>query len=163
MKISRNKRGVVWVSCDSLRETAEEHVESLEDTVREFPTNRTLKELLEVYRRRSGLRGYALLDAHGKSEDGRWVFYDGERRCLVQNWIDQMDGRFLLLLLYCCNPRSHRIISERSIVVHGRGNVFDLGDHLSYNHRTMIYVPGEGYLGRSYQEIRRALERLRRR
>lgn len=131
----------------------EKHVDAI---IRCFTKRRLFRELLEAHSQRNNLRGYILLHAHGLRKSKEWVFADGKRRNIVQNWIDSMDGHALAVLLRCCNPEDYKIHSEKSIVIHPRDsvNIIDLirGNHLR------IYVPGEGYIEDNYCRLRKSSE-----
>ena len=49
--------------------------------------------------------GMAILDAHGHRdpESNEWLFEDDEHERTVQSWVDEMDGRFGVLVLLVCD------------------------------------------------------------
>ncbi|HLD42571.1 MAG TPA: hypothetical protein VJB08_01130 [Candidatus Nanoarchaeia archaeon] len=129
--------------------------------VREFTKRRLFREVLEAYSQRTHLTGYILLSAHGLETDGsesKWIFFDGKREHIMQNWINKMDGQALALLLDCCNTQDYTIVSEQSVIIHPKDpiGILDLyrGGHLR------MYVPGEGYLDTHYQ-LRKTIDMLK--
>ncbi len=109
-----------------------------------------VRDLIAEYHERTGLSGFAILDAHGTVNKWPWFWKDGKRDLSVQNWINRMDGDFLGIVIGCCFPyknvrdSENGIFSRSSIVIHPKGfaNLRDL----SLLRKLNIYIPGRGYV-----------------
>ncbi len=122
----------------------------LEDLVERILTNflerePKYKELVDLHSKKHGLSRKAVLAAHGDSLINRWYYGDETYDSQVQDWINQMDGKYAVLILYCCNPGSHEISSKKSAVL---ANNFtyseyrqDVGDG-----KVELYLPKIGYI-----------------
>jgi len=128
-------------------------------------------------RRRPDLRGYAILDAHGSMHGREW-FYDGKELPKgsllhsVQSWVNEHDGKELVLLIFCCNEGNCSITSKESIVIHFDGKVATGDDHdceedgiialSSVQHKGIrFYLPWYGYLeNKSSTELRKIIRSL---
>lgn len=128
--------------------------------LRNFLRRRLFRELLLEYSARTGLKGYALLNAHGGSKNNRWHFRDGKSTVDVQDWINETDGKYLALFIKCCNRKNYDIESDASIVLHPHSKISELALIHGYNMR--LHFPGEGYLERSPYKLRRTIDELRR-
>jgi len=100
-------------------------------------------KLVGTHQSNTGLEGYILLDAHGTLNERKWMFEDGKRKLIVQNWINKLDGKALALLLYCCNPHYHGITAKKSAVIHATMDVDR--SHLARGRGFDVYIPGKGY------------------
>ena len=119
----------------------------------EFIRSKTFREVLSAHHKETGLCGYLLLFAHGEvNGNGNWFFHDGERRLLMQNWIDRNDGNCLAMLLSCCNSRDYEVSSKKSIIIHPACDI-----ELMRPSNLRIFVPGEGYLDK-YRQRREYIE-----
>ena len=74
------------------------------------------KEYIDLYGKIHGLDRYALLAAHGDTND-KWVYFDGEKEYAVQSWINKFDGKYSALLLCVCNPGNHTPKYKKFIIV----------------------------------------------
>ncbi len=117
------------------------------------------RELLDVYSTKHGLEGHLLLKAHAhaRPEDGTPTFYDRDRGYNLQNFVDKHDGRYLAILLFCCNEEHYELHSRASIIIHPNTclNIVDL--HNTKN--LQLYMPNEGYL-RTSRQLRKAIDRI---
>jgi len=123
------------------------------------------------------LRGYAVLDAHGLVQGGEWLYNRSEVPAKpafhpVQEWVDEYDGKALVLLIFACNPENNGIVAKKSVVVHFNGDV-KTGDDgrdceetgvvvlCSLNYGGLrFYVPGHGYLEDKPNEMKRLIRQL---
>ncbi len=121
----------------------------------DFTKRKTFKRLLDAYGRLTGIDGYALIEAHGSSHNGIWTFDDGSR---IQELLDEVDGKYMGVFLCVCNPDNSCIETEKSAVIHPAGNINRLG--LMRWAPLRFYLPGEGYIEKRYERIRKALERM---
>ncbi|HLF54688.1 MAG TPA: hypothetical protein VI612_03130 [Candidatus Nanoarchaeia archaeon] len=128
--------------------------------VKDFLRRRLFRELLREYSESTGLKGYALLNAHGGPKNNRWQFWDGKSTVDVQDWINEMDGKYLAIFLKCCNRKNQDVESDASIVLHPHSKISQLQLMLGYSPR--LHFPGEGYLERNPYRLRRTIEELRR-
>jgi len=135
----------------------EKHVDAI---IRCFTKRRAFRELLESYSQRNNLEGYILLHAHGLKKSKEWMFVDGKRRHIMQNWIDHMDGQALAILLRCCNPKDYELHSKKSVIIHPRDSV-NITDLIRGNH-LRIYIPGEGYIEDNYYRLRKSTRTIAR-
>ena len=121
-----------------------------ERILRAVTRTRRVKDLIAEHRDRTGLSGFAILDAHGTVNKWPWLFVDGNREISVQNWINRMDGDFLGIVIGCCFPyKTVRkgeigVSSRSSMVIHPRG--FASLRDLSLLRNLYIYIPDEGYI-----------------
>lgn len=116
------------------------------------------REIAERYSAKHNLHGYAILEAHGGAKNGNWYFYDGQRKHVLQHWIDKIDGDVLAILVYSCNVRNVELRSQQSILVHSTRKF----NHIQLIGRRVplrIYVPPAGYLDTQYQ-LRKTLDDL---
>lgn len=116
-------------------------------------------ELIDLNSKLRGLSGKAILSAHGNSKDNKWV-YSNEGLHLVQDWIDEMDGKYAALLLACCNPDAHEISSQRSAVLAVNYDQCEILQSLGEG-KFELYLPGIGYIDSYTADHQRGqLERL---
>ena len=59
----------------------------------------------------------AILHAHGGNIDHAWVYEDGGKDELLQEWIDRYDAKYDCLGLFSCNPHSVTPKSRRALLV----------------------------------------------
>ncbi|MEA2715333.1 MAG: hypothetical protein QOG91_361 [Candidatus Parcubacteria bacterium] len=110
-----------------------------------FLRKKSVKELIKMWRKKTGLKGVAILVSHGIPRTRKWFFWNENRRKLVQTWIDENDGSYVALVIAVCNPERRRITSRKSIVLHAVNNLHH--PVIAENgKRIRIYVPGTGYL-----------------
>jgi hypothetical protein len=86
---------------------------------------------------------YALLDAHGNSNENEWYYVDNRRRRPVQSWINSVEGLHSVLFIMVCNPAGKSITADKSAVIHSVGltNIDDM--YKSLNGR--LFIPRKGY------------------
>ena len=116
------------------------------------------KEVAELYARQQCLEGTAMLLAHGGSQNGEWVYSADNKSFKVQDWINELDGKYAVLCLNCCNPGHHEIYSGKSAVLAANHEFswvgLDVGEV-----QLELYIPKIGYLD-SYI-IENELEKMR--
>lgn len=127
--------------------------------IKEFTKRSLFKELLELYGQRYNLQGYIILHAHSAKRGRRWMFANGGRGRIMQNWIDQMDGQALAIFLGCCNPKNRDISSKISVIIHPNDSI-NMMD-LTRGGNLRIYVPGEGYLENNYYRLKKSIDKLK--
>ena len=103
------------------------------------------KELIDLYSKKNNLSRKAILAAHGDSIISKWYYTDGIYVSQVQNWINQMDGKYGVLILYCCNPGSHEIYSKKSPVLANNSTYSELRQDLG-DGKVELYIPKIGYI-----------------
>ena len=64
-----------------------------------------------------------VLDAHGSSVHGIWKFRDLFKRYVVQEWINQHDKEYDILLIHVCNPEKVIPKASHPILVVPQGNI----------------------------------------
>src|SRR3989304_5022777 len=91
------------------------------------------KEIILEYARETGMRGFCFLAAHGGLRPSRrllfrdilkndrnavfeWIYSDGKRVNPVQKWINEQDGKYLVLFPIVCNPMNLNVESNHSIL-----------------------------------------------
>lgn len=126
--------------------------------IRFFTRRKMFYNLLGLYGHKHDLEGYILLNAHGGVRHSRWVFLDGKEVYNVQDWIDQIDGSALAILLDLCNPQNHHVHSKKSVIMHPTSNV-NLQDIIKGG-CMRIYIPGEGYLEDNYYKLKKTIDKL---
>lgn len=116
------------------------------ETARDFlKFNKEYEELIEIYAKKNNLERIAILLAHGDEVDNTWCYYNGDKAFSVQNWINNMDGKYKALILYSCNPGGNEITSIKSPV---------LVSNKEYSHALLLkgrvqielFLPGSGYV-----------------
>ena len=122
------------------------------------------KRFVEIYEKLNSISRWGILDAHGNDdEDLVWKYNDKEQRFNVQNWIDEHDGKYSLLILSVCNSHGLEIKSKKSLVLSPNNVV--AGWCLDFGHvKFELYVPRKGYIN-SYTfdtELKRLEKRLAR-
>ncbi|MBS3095689.1 hypothetical protein J4231_03340 [Candidatus Woesearchaeota archaeon] len=121
-------------------------------------------ELIGLYSKKQGLKRTAMIVAHGDSIGEEWRFFCGNKSFSTQEWINQNDGRYALLILGCCNPGHHEIESKKSAVL-APNEVYSPIKHYCLNEvQIEVYIPGIGYVD-SYTvdyEIKRVQRALKR-
>lgn|SRR3989344_888177 len=123
-----------------------------------FTRRRLFREVIDKHGKESGLSGWAMLEADAKRENGEWVYGDGMRRLNVQNWVNKLDGKFVVLYLKICNPKAESTIeTEKSVVIHP-GRIINATDLLWGKADLRLYLPGEGYLD-TYRQLRRYIDK----
>ena len=146
MQFLKTKEADVFISDDCMEEEKSvPYVRLDNESVFNFlKYHPQIAEGLALYSQLRGLKGLAVLDAHGGVDGKHWVYYDGNKRVRIQTWINKCDGVYAALLTLSCNPggltpqskKSMLIIPDRNVAVRdfgtGRGAQF-----------TMI-VPGIG-------------------
>ena len=115
-------------------------------------------ELINLYSKKNNLERIAILYAHGDSEDGKWVYFNGEDSHSIQRWIGQKDGKYKLLILSSCNPEQEEITSKKSIIL-APNESHNLIDFEVGNAQLELFLPGKGYL--STYEIEAEIEKLK--
>lgn len=84
-----------------------------------------IMRFLKRYQKKYG--DIAILDAHGhRSEDGVWLFFDQDEFRSVQSWVDEVDGKFGVLVLLVCDTNAryqNPPTTNKSILVVGDGIV----------------------------------------
>lgn len=87
----------------------------------------------------------ATLVAHGGDDGKKWHYYDGANWQLMQDWIDQFDGRYSPLMVYSCNPMNREIEAHESVVIHPKKE-FNLITAAYLSNVMRVFVPNEGYV-----------------
>jgi hypothetical protein len=104
------------------------------------------RQFLEAYGKKNNLSGYSILWAHGGCDKRtKWGYIDNEKLRSIQSWIDDKDGKYLALMLNCCNMNSEDIKSRKSLVLspNKEFSPLSLGSHLV---QIELYCPRLGYL-----------------
>ncbi len=158
--ITRRNGDITLYIASDLREDVKSLEWSASAIVKDFLRRRLFRKLLQEYSARTGLKGYALLNAHGGPKNNRWRFWDGKSTVDVQDWINAMDGKYLALFLKCCNRKNQEVESDASIVLHPHSKISELALMQGYNPR--LHFPGEGYLESNPYKLKRTIEELRR-
>ena len=108
-------------------------------------TNKKIKRILEEHSKSSGLDNFTMLLADACDDNRKWVFYDGKRKHIMQNWVNKMGGLSLAIIIASCNPKDQEIESKKSIVIHFRNKIKPY-KILSDSYRIRAYIPNRGYL-----------------
>jgi hypothetical protein len=67
----------------------------------------------------------AILNAHGESERGNWVYFTDNVPHSTQEWINRHQHNYSLLYLVCCNPGKHEITTDGAAVIAANGTYSD--------------------------------------
>ena len=107
--------------------------------------NDDYKNIIKENSKKTGLERIAILTAHGDSIRNNWFYFNEDAGSPIQHWIDEVDGKYNVLILDVCNPKNSQISSENSIVIHPNGGVSNrllMQDLVQLE----LYLPGIGYL-----------------
>jgi len=116
------------------------------EEILEFFDDPLKNEIIELNAKLHGLEGTAVLNAHGGDDNGKWVYQDGhENYFSVQKWVNELDGRYALLCLCCCNPGHNEIHSRKSAVLVAN-NDLDMLFKDSGRFQVELYLPKRGYI-----------------
>lgn len=87
----------------------------------------------------------AIFSGHADYRNKQWLLCaDGVCDMPVQQFVDEHDGKALLILLLCCNPKNRgRLTSQESLVVYSRSSL-NLDSMESKRSRQILHVPGHG-------------------
>jgi len=82
--------------------------------------NEAQREYLHIYSQLTGINNLAVLDAHGDSKDGKWIFTDEENQPSrdIQRWIQLHEKNHHAIALGVCNPGEHEVTSNKSILIY---------------------------------------------
>jgi hypothetical protein len=106
-------------------------------------------EFINLYGKVHGLKGYAVLSAHGDvNEKGLWVYQDDRKKKPVQSWINQNDGRYSGLILGICNPDAHVPRVKKSVLLIPDREFVPLAQGMGLDCSAIfcVVVPGRGTL-----------------
>ncbi len=128
MKEIKTLKGTLYVAED-LVENYQDNPEKMlnVDLEQTFLHTPLFKTYFETYGEKNNLSKLAILDAHGSSKDKeKWMYWDGDEKYLVQDWIDEKDGKYSGLILRVCNDHGHTPRSKKStLVVPNRGEIIN--------------------------------------
>lgn len=127
-----------------------------------FMCRRLFREAVMLHANILQLRGYAVLNAHGGTDTGVWIYGDGERRCRIQSWVDRFDGQFAALFITGCNANNIGTITARhSAVLHAKcvWRHHDLFQTVRRG-KIRLFLPPFGYLD-DCRQLRRTINHLK--
>ena len=104
-----------------------------------------ISEYVKLYSKSIGLEKLGCLAAHGDDESGKWIYEDQGEEKLVQDWINEQDGKYSALLLCVCNPSGQEIESKKSIVL-APNYTFGTVVQMQEGGQIDLYVPKKGYI-----------------
>jgi hypothetical protein len=85
-----------------------------------------------------------IFSGHADYRDKQWLLKMGKSGQPTQEFVNKYDGRAMLIMLLCCNPRNRsRITSKKSLVIYNRGDL-SLKSMESRQSRQFLHVPGHG-------------------
>ncbi|MAH32907.1 hypothetical protein CL615_00795 [archaeon] len=156
MKKIKTDLGMLYVSDDRIEEEIREKVsgeeessvfdilkERADDLHQLFLKDPEIKRYFQLYGELTGLKDYAILDAHGSDQDVTWMYDDGKNLRNVQKWIDKNDGKYLGLFLVVCNPSSLEITTNQSLVL-APNDDYSKMDHILGKVQVELYAPKIG-------------------
>lgn len=123
-----------------------------------FNRNTIHKEISQLYARILGIDKRAVLSAHGNSYNGKWVYNSSGKYFLIQDWINEMDGKYSSLMIHSCNPGNCSIFSSISPVI-AFNDVYSILRLDDCQGQMELYVPGVGYVDSYIEEYE--LDRIR--
>lgn len=102
-------------------------------------------KLINVYAKKNNLERIAILLAHGQKIKNKWFYFNEDKISSVQGWINNLDGKYKVLILHSCNPGRDEIYSKKSPV---------LAPNEIYNNLLLeegkvqieLFMPGSGYI-----------------
>lgn len=126
-----------------------------------FTKTKGTKRVIHTFQKKSGTDKIALLMAHGKDISETYTFYDGsnEER-LVQDWINEHDGKYNVLIIGACNAKNHSVSSEKSIVIHSSKAINIMTLMTSKGGFSRLYIPTIGYFDENYYGVNKYLRSL---
>ena len=103
------------------------------------------EEYVDLYSKITQLEKTCILSAHGDVENHQWYFYSKDKGYPIQNFIDEVDGKYKLIILNSCNPAAYSISSKKTPV---------LMFNQDFSHRNSeqglgqveLFVPEYGYI-----------------
>ncbi len=153
MKEIKSSEGSLYVAED-LVENYQDNPETMLRTDLEHTFSHTplFKTYLKLFGKKQGGAQVAVLNAHGSRKDkSKWMYWDGEQRYPVQDWIDEKEKKYSGLILRVCNDYRYSPSSKKAIlVVPNQGGIIN-----SFN----LIVPGIGEIDE--YTIEYELERLK--
>ena len=103
------------------------------------------KKLVDLNAKKNNLEKIAALYIHGDSVDKEWHYVNGNKTSPIQKWINEMDGKYKLIILSTCNPGRHEIYSKKSCIFATNENYnkskLEMGEV-----QMELYVPEIGYI-----------------
>lgn len=139
----------------------------------EFGTARQIRAHLECFFRRPlfkrigelncaklNTKKIIVLKVHGTTKQGsrQYLYHDGENKLLVQDWINEHDGKASALVVMACNPHNYNVTSVKSLVLHPDRNV-NLCDIIRGG-VVRMFVPEIGYMEYNYYRLHKAIREL---
>ena len=107
------------------------------------------------YSKKHNLSNYIFLHAHGFVEDKRHYFVDGNKRRLLQNWINKYDGKYALMILATCNEGAAEVKSKKTPFIMPNNTYSGILKEMG-KVNVELFVPGKGYI--SNYVIKKELE-----
>lgn len=107
--------------------------------------NKEYSELIEVYANKNNLEKIAILMAHGENINKKWHYANEYNSFPVQSWINKMDGKYKVLIIYTCNPGRNEITSKKSPVLVPNG-IYSNASLEKGKVQIELFLPGTGYV-----------------
>jgi hypothetical protein len=104
------------------------------------------EQYIKKYGEVNKLERITMLFAHGNvSRAGNLVFSDTYNLYQIQNWVNERDGKYNLIILQTCNPEGAKITSQKSLILIPNSILSGL-NLFSGDVQIELYVPQIGYL-----------------
>ncbi len=74
-------------------------------------------EYIDLFSKKTGLRGIRILHAHGGFKENQWIYTDGNKESDVQTWVSRKDGTCACIFILSCNPGHATLATKKSILI----------------------------------------------
>ena len=98
-----NKKHALWLLKDRLKDVLAERTEQ--------------RQFIELFCQKFNYDKIAVIEAHGSAYGLDWDFRDGDRLQSLQSMVDNLDGQYGCIILYCCNPGHNEVYTDESILM----------------------------------------------
>lgn len=95
-----------------------------------------------------------VFDGHARHTNKCWTLsMEKPDDVAAQDFVNEHDGKAMIILLLCCNPRNRgRVTTKKSLVIYSR-NTMSLESMLSRRSKQIIHIPDKGdFVGTDDQE-----------
>ncbi len=75
------------------------------------------EKVIEANAKKNNLENIAILAAHGADKDGKWFYFVDEKEKSMQRWINSVDGKYKLIILYSCNPGGNEVYTKKTPII----------------------------------------------
>lgn len=103
------------------------------------------KSLIDLNAKKRSLEGIAALYSHGEDVEGEWHYVNGIKTAPIQDLVNNLDGKYKLIILGTCNPGRHEIESKKSCIL-ATNEIYNKSKLEIGEVQMELYVPEIGYI-----------------